>query len=210
MGDKKIPEATVMRLSVYTRYLKSLLEEEGAVTVSSREIARAAGINAAKVRKDLDYFGEFGTRGVGYKVEHLYGHLIKILGLNQVRNVVLLGAGRLGSALALYPGFAARGFNINTIMDINPDIIGCKLGEVMIEDVADLEVRIKERKIELAILTIPGSAAQELAERLVKCGIKAILNFSPQVVKVPEGVIIRHYDMSVYLELLSFHLNFNK
>lgn len=206
MREKKVPEATVIRLAVYTRYLKQLLDD-GIDTVSSSEIAEAADVDAAKVRKDLDYFGEFGTRGVGYKVEELYGHLLKILGLNRTRNVVLLGAGRLGSALALYPGFADWGFKINTIIDVNPQIIGKPLGEVIIEDLDGLEKKIAERNIEIAIISVPGCEAQKLADRLVAAGINAILNFSPQVLKVPEKIILKNFDMSAYLKLLSFHLS---
>jgi len=206
LREKKIPEATVMRLAIYTRYLKQLLDE-GIDTVSSSEIAEAADVDAAKVRKDLDYFGEFGTRGVGYKVDELYGHLLKILGLHRIRNVILLGAGRLGSALALYPGFADWGFRINTIIDVDPQKIGKPLGKVVIEGLEGLERKIGERDIEIAIISVPGCEAQGLADRLVAAGIKAILNFSPQVLKVPEKIVLKNFDMSAYLKLLSFHLS---
>ena len=125
----KIPEATVMRLSIYSRYLHQLMGES-VETISSGEIAHGVGVSSAQVRKDLAYFGEFGTRGVGYKVEELYGHLMKILGLDRNWNIIIIGAGKLGSALALYQGFADRGFNISAILDVDPDRIGDKLGAV--------------------------------------------------------------------------------
>ncbi|MBP8819658.1 MAG: redox-sensing transcriptional repressor Rex, partial [Syntrophomonadaceae bacterium] len=125
----KIPEATVMRLSIYSRYLHQLMGE-GVETISSGEIAQGVGVSSAQVRKDLAYFGEFGTRGVGYKVEELYGHLMKILGLDRNWNIIIIGAGKLGSALALYQGFADRGFNISAILDVDPDRIGNRLGNV--------------------------------------------------------------------------------
>ncbi|MEN6326863.1 MAG: redox-sensing transcriptional repressor Rex [Syntrophomonas sp.] len=205
----KIPEATVMRLSIYSRYLKQLMDEEKE-TISSGEIAIGVGVSSAQVRKDLAYFGEFGTRGVGYKVEELYGYLMKILGLDRRWNIIIIGAGKLGSAFALYQGFIDRGFTISAILDIDEKIIGTQLEGVMIEDMAVLEERVKEKNITLGVITVPAFAAQEVTDKLVASGVKAILNFSPRVLKVPNEVILRNVDLSVNLEVLSFYLAFNR
>lgn len=201
----KIPEATVMRLSVYSRFLHQLLGE-GVGTVSSGDIAKGVGVSSAQVRKDLAYFGEFGTRGVGYRVDELYGHLMKILGLDQTWNIILVGAGKLGSALALYQGFADRGFHISTIVDVDPARVGSKLGDVLVEPIDVLQERVKENDIRVGVVTVPASAAQDVTDRLVEAGIRAILNFSPRVLKVPNSVILRNVDLSVNLEVLSFNL----
>lgn len=204
----KIPEATVMRLSVYSRYLYQL-GREGVETVSSGDIAKGVGVSSAQVRKDLAYFGEFGTRGVGYKVEELYKHLIKILGLDRDWNVIIVGAGKLGSALALYQGFAERGFKIMTVLDVDENIIGTSLGSIEVEPLEVLENRVKEKNITIGVVAVPALAAQDVTDRLVAAGVKAILNFSPRVLKVPRNVVLRNVDLSVNLEVLSFNLAFH-
>lgn len=204
----KIPEATVMRLSIYSRYLHQLIDE-GVDTVSSGEIAAGVGVGSAQVRKDLAYFGEFGTRGVGYKVEELFGHLMKILGLDKNWNVIIVGAGKLGSALALYQGFNDRGFTISAILDEKPERIGQKLAEVEIEPLEHMQQRIREHDIKVGIITVPAQSAQDVTDKLIAAGVKAILNFSPQVLRVPVGVTLRNVDLSVNLEVLSFNLAFN-
>lgn len=205
----KIPEATVMRLSIYSRYLHQLMGES-VETISSGEIAHGVGVSSAQVRKDLAYFGEFGTRGVGYKVEELYGHLMKILGLDRNWNIIIIGAGKLGSALALYQGFADRGFNISAILDVDPDRIGDKLGAVEVEKLELLEKRVKESNVSIGVVTVPAGVAQDVTDKLVNAGVKAILNFSPRVLRVPNDIILRNVDLSVNLEVLSFNLAFNK
>ena len=204
----KIPEATVMRLSVYSRYLLQM-EEKGIETISSSDIATGVGVGSAQVRKDLAYFGEFGTRGVGYKVGELYGHLTKILGLDKTWNVIIIGAGKLGSALALYQGFNDRGFKVRAVLDTNQDRIGDTLNAITIEPLKVMRARIEQNDIKVGIITVPAQAAQEVTEQLTAAGVKAILNFSPQVLKVPAGVILRNVDLSVNLEVLSFNLSFN-
>jgi redox-sensing transcriptional repressor len=201
----KIPEATVVRLSIYSRFLHQL-NEEGIQKVSSGDIAVGAGVSSAQVRKDLAYFGEFGTRGVGYKVDELYGHLLKILGLDQKWNVIIVGAGKVGSALALYQGFKDRGFNIAAILDIDAGRIGSRLENVEIEPMVMLNQRVKEKNINIGIVTVPASAAQDVTDQMVAAGVKAILNFSPRVIKVPNNVVLRNVDLSVNLEVLSFNL----
>ncbi len=205
----KIPEATVMRLSIYSRYLHQLMGE-GVETISSGEIAQGVGVSSAQVRKDLAYFGEFGTRGVGYKVEELYGHLMKILGLDRNWNIIIIGAGKLGSALALYQGFADRGFSISAILDVDPDRIGDKLGAVEVEKLELLDKRVKESNVNIGVVTVPAGVAQDVTDKLVNAGVKAILNFSPRVLRVPNDIILRNVDLSVNLEVLSFNLAFNK
>lgn len=204
----KIPEATVMRLSIYSRYLMQM-QEKGIETISSGEIAAGVGVGSAQVRKDLAYFGEFGTRGVGYKVSELYGHLIKILGLNKTWNVIIIGAGKLGSALALYQGFNDRGFKVCAVLDNNPAIIGKDLTGITIEPLEMMKERIDQHDIKVGIITVPAQAAQEVTDKLIQSGVKAILNFSPEVLRVPAGVTLRHVDLSVNLEVLSFNLSFN-
>lgn len=209
MKAYKIPEATVIRLSIYSRYLQQLIDD-GVKSVSSDEIAGGVGVSSAQVRKDLAYFGEFGTRGVGYKVDVLYGHLMKILGLDRKWPAIIVGAGKLGSALALYQGFAARGFNVEAILDADAEKIGTKLDEIEVEPLEMMSQRIKEKNISIGIVTVPAAAAQEVTDKLIDSGVKAILNFSPRVLKVPSNVLLRNVDLSVNLEVLSFNLNFIK
>ncbi len=205
----KIPEATVMRLSIYSRYLHQLLED-GVNTVASGDIASGVGVSSAQVRKDLAYFGEFGTRGVGYKVEELYGHLMKILGLDQNWNVIIIGAGKLGSALALYKGFEDRGFKVTSILDVDKNRIMNQIGDVTVESLDLLEKRVPEQGIKVGVVTVPATVAQDVTDQLVAAGVKAILNFSPRVIKVPNDVILRNVDLSVNLEVLSFNLALQK
>lgn len=209
MKTTKVPEATILRLAVYSRYLEHL-ERQGVETVSSVAIADGAGVTSAQVRKDLAYFGEFGTRGVGYNVIDLRGHIDRILGLDRTWPVVLVGAGKLGSALALYEGFLLRGFHIVGVFDIDPEPVGKRFGSIIVLPVDRLEEVIKKRGAEIGIITVPARAAQEVGERLVAAGIKAILNFSPYVLSLPEDVLVRHVDFSLHMEVLTFNLTVNK
>lgn len=205
----KIPEATVVRLSIYFRQLH-YLKEAGIETVSSEEIANSVGVSSAQVRKDLAYFGEFGTRGVGYRVEELLGYLTKILGLDQKWNTMIVGAGKLGSALALYHGFRERGFTIKAILDSDEAKVGQILADVKIEPVEVLASRVKEHGIDIGIITVPAVNAQDVTDSLVEAGVSAILNFSPRVLKVPNDIILRNVDLSVKLKVLSFNLSYNR
>lgn len=205
----KIPEATVVRLSIYFRQLH-YLKDAGVETVSSEEIANSVGVSSAQVRKDLAYFGEFGIRGVGYRVEELLGYLTKILGLDQKWNIVIVGAGKLGSALALYQGFRERGFSIRTIVDSDPNKAGEILADVKIESLDVLDTRVKEYEINIGIITVPAVNAQDVTDILVNAGVSAILNFSPRVLKVPADIILRNVDLSVNLKVLSFNLSYNR
>ncbi len=205
----KIPEATIIRLSVYSRYLEQA-EKRGIVTISSGEIAEGVGVSSAQVRKDLAYFGEFGTRGVGYNVKDLLYHTLKILGLNDEWNIILVGAGNLGSALLSYRGFRERGFNVLGIFDNDLTKIGRSLVNLKIQPPEEIAQFVKENNVKMAILAVPVSVAQEMAELLIKSGINAILNFAPKVLNVPREVEVRNIDLSVNLEILTFHLGMKK
>ncbi|NLN88109.1 MAG: redox-sensing transcriptional repressor Rex [Syntrophomonadaceae bacterium] len=208
MKAYKIPEATVIRLSIYSRQLSNL-RKAGVETVSSEEIANSVGVSSAQVRKDLAYFGEFGTRGVGYRVDELLGNLTKILGLTKEWNLAIIGAGKLGSALALYEGFRQRGFSIRAIVDVDHKRVGLDLAGVVVDPLDRLETLIKERDIKIGIITVPAAEAQRVTDRLVDAGVPAVLNFSPQVLRVPPHVVLRNVDLAVNLKVLSFNLSHN-
>jgi redox-sensing transcriptional repressor len=186
------------------------IKRKGVVTISSGEIARGVGVSSAQVRKDLAYFGEFGTRGVGYNVGELYGYLMKILGLTTQWKLVIVGAGKLGSALAMYGGFAERGFKVVGIFDNDPRKIGQKLDNLEIMDISQLPKIVEANEAKIGIIAVPVEEAQEVADTLIKNGLKAILNFSPRVLSVPDDVVLRSVDLSVNLEILSFYLDAQK
>jgi redox-sensing transcriptional repressor len=205
MKVQKIPENTIVRLSVYSRYL-SRLKQKGVITISSGEIAAGVGGSPAQVRKDLAYFGEFGTRGVGYNVGDLHRHILKILGLTNEWPVVLVGAGNLGTALCLYRGFFQRGFRIVGIFDSDQKKIGQLLGNNEILPPEKLGEVIKKEQAKIGIIAVPSDYAQETANNLISFGIKAILNFAPQAINVPDDVELRNIDLGVNLEVLTFKL----
>jgi len=192
-------------LSVYSRFLEQV-DRRGIVTISSGEIAEGVGVSPAQVRKDLAYFGEFGTRGVGYNVKDLLKHTLKILGLNGKWSVVVIGAGNLGSALVSYRGFRERGFNIVGVFDNDLTKIGKRLMDLEVMGPEKLNETIKEHNVKIGILTVPAGAAQDATNRLVNAGVKAILNFAPTVLSVPDDVEVRDIDLSTRLEILTFHL----
>jgi len=201
----KIPEATIIRLSVYSRYLAEL-DRKGIVTISSGDIAEGVGVSPAQVRKDLAYFGEFGTRGVGYNVKDLHRHILKILGLSNDWSVGLVGLGNLGLALATYKGFRERGFIITSIFDNDPAKIGQVVNGVEVMPVEKMSEVIRQNKTQIGIITVPASSAQEVADILVDAGIQAILNFAPVVLNVPPHVELRNVDLAVNLEVLTFNV----
>lgn len=205
MKTLKIPEATIIRLSVYSRFLAQA-ERLGVITVSSGDIASGVGVSSAQVRKDLAYFGEFGTRGVGYNVSELYRHTKKILGLNNEWSVVIVGAGKLGSALAAYGGFRERGFCVEAIFDNDPDRIGKKVEGLEVLPIERLQAFLADSPAEIGVIAVPAAGAQEVCDQLVSAGIKAILNFAPRVITVPDDVVLRNVDLSVNLEILTFNL----
>lgn len=205
MKALKIPEATIVRLSVYSRYLEHA-DQKGITTISSGEIAEGVGVSPAQVRKDLAYFGEFGTRGVGYNVKDLLRHTMKILGLNGKWNVVLVGAGNLGSALCSYRGFRERGFNIVGVFDNDLAKIGKRLMDMEVMGSEKIKAVVEENNVKIGVITVPAAAAQQAANQLIEAGVMAILNFAPRVIAVPDDVEVRDIDLSTRLEILTFHL----
>jgi len=203
--EKKISESTIHRLSIYYRLL-SALEKEGAATVSSRELAKKEKLTPAQVRKDLSFFGSFGTRGLGYPVKELREKIAKILGLNRAWNVAVVGIGNIGSALVSYKEFQRQGFFIRAIFDNDLRKIGSGHKGVAVSDVKNLREELKANAVDLAIISVPASAAQALVDEVVAAGVRAILNFAPISLKVPDNVSLRNENMSMELEQLSYFL----
>jgi len=205
----KIPEATIIRLSVYSRHLTEV-DRKGIITTSSGDIAEGVGVSPAQVRKDLAYFGEFGTRGVGYNVKDLRQHILRILGLSVDWSVCLVGAGHLGLALSTYKGFRERGFIITSIFDSDPQKVGTMIGNVKILPIEQLKEVAKQNRTQIGIISVPGAAAQEIADQLIKAGVQAILNFAPVVLNVPPEIELRNVDLAVNLEVLTFNVGAQK
>jgi redox-sensing transcriptional repressor len=203
---RTVPEATVARLATYLRVLTSIAER-GVGTVSSEELAVAAGVNSAKLRKDLSFLGSYGIRGVGYDVQTLTGQIARVLGLDVHRTVVLIGVGHLGTALAGYTGFASRGFTIGALVDADPTRIGTQISGLPVQDIAELEAIVAREKISMAVLAVPGPVAQQICDQLVAVGVTSILNFAPVVLSVPAHVDVRKVDLAAELQILSFHEN---
>ena len=205
-GAESVSELTTNRLSVYLRCL-NVLDAAGVRTVSSQALADQFHLNAAQIRKDLAYFGEFGVRGVGYYVKELRRHLRQILGIDRGVCVAIMGAGNLGLALADYPGFREEGFEIVAMFDTSRDKIGHRSrAGVPIYDVRDLRRIVRRERIRIAVVAVPANSAQDVVSTVVAAGIKAVLNFSPGTVKVPEDVKLKSMDLTVSLESLSFFL----
>jgi redox-sensing transcriptional repressor len=201
---RRIPEATVARLPVYLRLLFDV-REAGDDTVSSERLAELAGVNAAKVRKDLSYLGSYGTRGVGYDVEYLMFQMSRELGLTQAWPVVIVGAGNLGQALAHYGGFTERGYPVVAIVDSDPAKIGVTIGGLVVDTLSALPSLVVDRAHTIGVIAVPASAAQDVADRLVDAGVRSILNFAPVVLTVPAEVSVRKVDLAVELQILSFY-----
>lgn len=201
---RRIPEATVARLPVYLRTLVELRDAQTA-TISSERLAELAGVNAAKVRKDLSYLGTYGTRGVGYDVEYLLFQMSRELGLTEDSPVAIVGMGNLGAALANYAGFGDRGFPVAALIDADPTKVGTVLGEHRIHHVDELPELVADRKIAIGIVATPAPVAQDVADRLVEAGVTSILNFAPAVVTVPAGASLRKVDLALELQILSFY-----
>jgi redox-sensing transcriptional repressor len=202
---KRISESTIHRLSLYYRAL-SLLEKENFQTVSSKELARREKLTPAQVRKDLSFFGSFGTRGLGYPVVELRQKIAQILGIDRVWRVALIGVGNIGSALVSYKEFQRQGFQIVKLFDNDQRKIGSNHKGIKVEAIADLKERIKEDNIEMVILAVPATVAQYIVDDVVEAGVRAILNFAPINLRVPPHVYLRHENMSMELEYLSFAL----
>jgi redox-sensing transcriptional repressor len=201
---RRIPEATVARLPVYLQILTEQ-GDEGVGNISSEGLAELAGVNAAKVRKDLSYLGSYGTRGVGYEVEYLVYQIRRELGLDHDWPVVIVGAGNLGQALAGYGGFNERGFPVAGIFDIDPGKVDAVVGGVRVRPLDDLAQIVAAKNISIGVVATPPTAAQDAADRMVKAGVTSILNFAPVVLSVPIGISVRKVDLAVELQILSYH-----
>lgn len=203
---EQVSELTTNRLSVYLRCL-NVLEDAGVKTISSQALAEQFHLNAAQIRKDLAYFGEFGVRGVGYYVRDLKRHIRQILGLDRKLRVAIMGAGNLGLALADYPGFRQEGFEIAALFDTLKDKVGQQSRSgVPIHDIGDLKKIVRREGIRIAVIAVPALYAQHVLGLVVAAGIKAVLNFSPGALQVPAGVKLKSVDLTVSLESLSFFL----
>lgn len=202
---KRIADSTVRRLSAYLRFLEDF-ESRGLSTISSDELARRGGTTSAQVRKDLSFFGSFGKRGLGYSVPELAGRLREILGLGRQWKVIIIGAGKIGAALAQYRGFRQRGFRILAAYDASPEKVGTALEGIPVRDIAQLDKDVGREAPDIAVVTVPSENAQSVVDRVVRAGIKAILNFAPTQLQVPPDVTVKTVNMAMELETLSFAL----
>jgi redox-sensing transcriptional repressor len=205
MPKLEIPRKTVYRLSIYQRCLNRL-KDNHIETVSSEALAKAAGVKSTQLRKDLTYFGQFGTRGLGYNVAGLSGAIGDVLGSSKLQPVILVGVGNLGAALLRYGGFQKEGFEIVAAFDTKPDVRRVKGVKTPLLDAAQLSSFIRDQQIKMAILTVPATHAQEVVNLMVESGIQAILNFSPVVLEVPKHIVVNNVDLAVELENLSYFI----
>jgi redox-sensing transcriptional repressor len=205
MEKSLIPEVVVERLPIYIQKLNQLVRE-GRENVSSHEMADHLGVTSAQIRKDLSFFGGFGKQGTGYNVINLLESLRGILNLNQIWEVVLVGVGHLGQALLSYQGFSQKGFEIVMAFDNDPKVIGRTFAGIEVLDVMEMRNHICPRGVPIAILTVPAANAQEMADQLIRCGVKAILNYAPVTLKVPEGVRLVNIDPVLSLQTIAFYL----
>lgn len=205
-GDARaIPEAAVARLAIYLRVLSGLVDT-GISSVSSEELSAAAGVNSAKLRKDLSYIGSYGTRGVGYEVAVLVEEIERVLGLTRSQSVAVVGIGNLGHALANYGGFPGRGFPVTALFDVDEDLIGVPVGGIPVSHIDEIQSVCLDRKVSIGVIATPVSAAKTVCDRLVSAGVRCILNFAPVVLSVPDDVEVRKVDLAVEMQILSFHV----
>jgi redox-sensing transcriptional repressor len=204
-GRTDIPKKAIYRLSIYHRCLQKL-NASGQETVSSETLAKAAGVKSAQLRKDLAYFGQFGTRGLGYPVEGLIATIREALGREHLQPVILVGAGNLGSALLRYQGFHKEGFEVVAAFDAHPDAARARELQIPVLNTSELEKFITENEVKLAILCVPVGSAQAVVNRLVSCGIQGILNFSPIMLEVPVEVTVNNVDLALELEHLGYFI----
>ncbi|HJQ14225.1 MAG TPA: redox-sensing transcriptional repressor Rex [Anaerolineales bacterium] len=206
MNANRIPDIIIGRLPVYLRALQQL-SEKGILTTSSQELGEIIGISAAQIRKDISQFGEFGKQGTGYSIPFLIERLRDILKVDRVWEVIIVGMGDIGHALARYNGFANRGFHISMVFDNDPEKIGQKVGEYEVHDTATLPEKVKQNKIKIAMLAAPAVSAQEITDLLVKAGIKAIVNYAPTSLNVPSGVRVQYIDPVTHLQRMTYYLD---
>ena len=207
--SKEISQAVIRRLPRYYRYLGELLDE-GVERISSNDLSHRMKVTASQIRQDLNNFGGFGQQGYGYNVEYLYQEIGRILGLDTEHHLIIIGAGNLGQALANYVNFERRGFLMKGIFDVNKALYGKKVRNMTVQPLENLEQFIKEQEIDIAVLTLPKTGAEEMAERLIRCGIKAIWNFAHVDLKVPEEVVVENVHLSDSLMKLSYNINRSK
>lgn len=205
MTEEAVPDIVISRLPWYLQTLNQMAKE-GLHTVSSRMLAERLGTTAAQIRKDLSFFGGFGKQGTGYSIYYLIEQLQKILNLDRVWQVAVVGAGDLGRALTHYQGFAKRGIEIVMLFDIDPKVVGTQVGSVIVRHVDAMEKEIRERGIKIGVLTVPGAAAQNTADRLVNAGIEAILNYAPVTLMLPETVHVQHIDPVLHMQRMMYYL----
>ncbi len=205
MDERKISMAVIRRLPRYYRYLGDLLDE-GVTKISSKNLSAKMGVTASQIRQDFNNFGGFGQQGYGYNVEYLYTEIGKILGLNRVYKMILVGAGNLGQALANYTSFGKRGFELVGIFDINPKIVGLKIHGVEVHDVDKMEEFVKANEIDIAILTTPRLGVESVAKNLAKWGVQGIWNFSPEDLLNLDGIVVEHVDLSQSLMTLAYQI----
>jgi len=205
MPQKMIPDIVVGRLPLYLRALQRL-QQTGILVTSSQDLANHLGISAAQIRKDLSQFGEFGKQGTGYDVEYLIGQLCQILKVDRVWDMVVVGAGDIGNAIARYQGFPNRGFRVAMIFDSDPAKIGTRIGSFTIQDTANMGEAIRKAGIKIAMIAVPAAVAQDVVNELVKAGIKAILNYAPLTITVPEDVRVQHTDPTTHLQRMTYYL----
>ncbi len=201
----EVPEVVVTRLPQYVRILSRLLQE-GTEVVSSQQLGEKLQVTPAQIRKDLSYFGRFGKQGRGYSVRHLHDQLREILGLNSYWNVAVVGVGRLGRAILSYPGFTPDGFHLLAAFDASPSVVGQSVGQLTVNNIDDLERVVTERQISIAIVAVPVTETQEVIDRLVECGVRAILNYAPTSPQVQEGIRIHNIDPVIALQSMTYYL----
>ena len=206
MDEKPIPDIVVGRLPLYLRALRHMISE-GRQLTSSQELAERLGISAAQIRKDLSHFGEFGKQGTGYNIDFLAEQLERILKVDRVWNMAVIGAGDIGSAIARYQGFANRGFKITLIFDNDPEKIGRRIGPFTVHNMDQIGTLIKAEDIKVAMIAVPTAYAQEVADQLVSAGIKAILNYAPLNINVPSGVWVEYTDPVTHLQHMTYYLD---
>ncbi len=205
MNADKIPDIIVGRLPIYLRALQRMAEK-GKKTTSSQELGEYVGISAAQIRKDISQFGEFGKQGTGYSIPFLVDKLREILRVDRMWDVAVVGVGAVGHALVRYQGFANRGFRIAMIFDVDPAKVGQRVGEFVVEDAAKLTERVRAARLRIAMLAVPAPVAQEVADRLVQAGVRAILNYAPTSLNVPKGVHVQHIDPATHLQRMTYYL----
>ena len=201
----EIPEVVINRLPVYARALTTLAEE-GAAVVSSQELGERLDVTPAQIRKDLSYFGRFGKQGRGYNVASLLTRLREILGLDRQWRVCVVGVGRLGQAIVEYGGFAPQGFQIVAAFDSDAEQVGRTVGNVTVQEVEGLEEFLRENRVDIGVVAVPAAHAQQVVDRLVACGIRAILNYAPTNTLVPPGITMRHIDPVIAMQSMTFYI----